>query len=52
MLLKEIWITGKLAFRVYKEILFDDGPIVRFKVGRSVLVLLGLSSLYLTFWSN
>ncbi len=52
MLLKEIWVTGKLAFKVYKEILFDGGPIIRFKSGRSTLVLLGLCSLYLTFWGN
>ncbi len=52
MLLKEIWITGKLAFKIYKEILFDGGPIIRIKIGRSVLGLLVLVSLYLTFWSN
>ena len=51
-MIKDIWITGKLVFSLYKEILFDGGPIISIRLNKSILVSLVLVSLYLMFWSN
>ena len=50
LLLGDIWDTGKLAFQVYRSILFDDGPII--KVDKSLFPLLGLIACYIILWSS
>ncbi len=51
ILLGNIWYTSKSAFRLYKDILFGDGPIIRFKLRMNTVDVVMMIWLYLLFFS-
>ncbi len=51
MLLGEIWITGKLVFSLYKDIIFGDGPIIKIKLSTKGINLVMIVGFYLMGWS-